>query len=313
MASPVPLTILGGSDHRPAELPSEELHPLGEYKGVGVRVGGRPLIEVLVERVARSRGFGPITIAGPRRVYEPLGLDATLLDTDASVAGNLRVAIEHHVALHEGPLAVLACDVLPGTDELDRLREAQAAEPVPPALWFPFVRVPSDPDELGAFGWKPTYRMIPPSADAERAPVAILPSHLCIFEPRALRLGLLYRLMDLAYETRNHSVGYRRRVILRRVLTSLLGRDLSKLVRLRAPVVTITVLRSGLRLARRLRSGAIEIEELEQLIGRIFLDPLRQATLGLGGIRYPITDVTSLAKDVDTVEEARSLAGDEGG
>ena len=44
-------------------------------------------------------------------------------------------------------------------------------------------------------------------------------------------------------------------------------------------------------------------------IGRIFLDPARQRALGLGGMRYPLTDVLSLAEDVDTEEEARALGG----
>lgn len=295
----IPVTILGGSDRRAAELPAPGLHPLASYKGVAVRVGGRPLIAWLVERLLASRGFGPVAIAGPRRVYEPLGLPAALVDTDGSVADNLDAALAHHGAAHAGPIAVLASDVLPETAELDLLRERLERDR-PCSLWCPFVRVPSDAAALGAFGWKPTYTMVEPGG----ARVPILPGHLCVFEPADLRLGLLHRLLDLAYETRNRSVAHRRTVMLRRVLLSLLGRDLLELVRLRAPSWTARVAGSGLRLARRLREGAIALEELELLIARIFL----RAKPRPGSFRFPIVDVTSLAKDVDTEEEAREVS-----
>jgi len=301
---PVPVTILGGSDRKPGSLPESGagLHPLATYKGAAVRVGGRPLVALLVERLLSSKGFGPVTIAGPARVFDPLELDARILDTDGSVATNLRAAIEAHEASQGGPLAVLACDVLPSTGELDELRDGYEAA-APCALWFPFVRVPRDPRELGAFAWKPVYRVVLPSGEI----VGILPGHLGIFDPATLRLPLLYRLFDAAYRTRNHSVAHRRAVMLRTVLLSLVAQDLKLLASLRAPSRTLTIVASGLRLAHELRKGRIRLAELEQLIGRIFL---RQHLWGLSperGIRYPIVDTISLAEDIDTEEEAREL------
>ena len=51
--SPLPLIILAGSDRKASVLPEEGRGkiPLVGYKGVDVRVGGRLLIEEVVERL----------------------------------------------------------------------------------------------------------------------------------------------------------------------------------------------------------------------------------------------------------------------
>jgi hypothetical protein len=301
---PVPVTILGGSDRKPGSMPASGggLHPLATYKGVAIQVQGRPLVALLIDRLLAARGFGPITVAGPARVYSALGLEARILDTDGSVARNLRAAIEAHGG---GPLAVLACDVLPSSAELDQVR-AGYEQAAPCALWFPFVRVPDDPGQLGAFAWKPVYRVVTGSGEIVR----ILPGHLGIFEPAALRLPLLYKLFDAAYRTRNHSVSKRRAVMLRTVLLSLLGQDLKRLARLRWPDRTLTIVGSGMKLARELRRGHIGLRELERLIGRIFLRQRLALLAADRGIRFPILDMISLAKDIDTEEEARAVHGE---
>lgn len=303
----VPVTILGGSDLRAGTLPASGggLHPLAAYKGEAVIVEGRPLVAWLVERLQAAHGFGPVTIAGPARIYAPLGLAARVLDTDGSVGTNLRVALEAHQAADAGPLAVLACDVLPSVAELDELR-ARYEQEAPCALWFPFVRVPADPRTLGAFAWKPEYDLGLPSGERVR----ILPGHLGILEPGALRLPLLYRLVDGAYRTRNHSVAYRRAVLLRTVLFSLLGQDLKRLARLKAPSRTLTTVTSGLRLARELRAGRLRLAELERLVGRIFLREHLAGSARERGIRYPLVEMISLAEDIDTEEEARAVHGE---
>jgi len=299
---PVPVTILGGSDRKPGSMPESgsSLHPLATYKGVAVQVDGRPLIGLLVERLLASRAFGPVTIAGPARVYASLGLETRIVDTDAGVAQNLRAAIEARAAGE--PMAVLACDVLPSTAELVELR-ARYEEAAPCALWLPFVRVPRDRQALGAFAWKPRYALVLASGEIVR----ILPGHLGIFEPSALRLPLLYRLFDCAYRTRNHSVAHRRKVMLRTVLASLVLQDLKLLASLKVPSRTLTIVQSGLRLAHELRAGRIRLAELEQLTGRIFLRQHRPSSAPERGVRYPILDTISLAEDIDTEEEARAL------
>jgi hypothetical protein len=301
MARSIPVTILGGSDRRPGSLPegAAGLHPLATYKGAALQVRGQPLVALLVERLAAAHGFGPIAIAGPARVYTPLGLPARIVDTDGSVAQNLRAAVDAHGA-DAGPLGLMACDVLPTAEELRELRRL-FEDQLPCALCFPFVRVPDDPRALGAFAWKPAYPVVPPgSSDVVR----ILPGHLGVFDPAELRLPLLYRLFGAAYRTRNRPVAYKRAVMLRTVLLSLLGQDLKLLSGLRLPDRTLTVASSGLRLARALRRGPIQLAELEHLIGKIFL---RQHVARERGIRLPIVDLVRLAEDIDTEEEAHEL------
>ena len=301
----IPVAILGGSGGAPALLPASGagLHPLAAYKGAALRVGGRPLIEHLVERLGAVEGFGPVTVVGPGRIYGPLGLAAEVLDSDGSVASNLRAAIEL-CAPDGGSLAVLACDVLPTGAELGQLRRLY--ERAPCRFWLPFVRKPADPDQLGVFAWKPSYRML--RAPGEE-PVDILPGHLCIFEPATLRLPLLFRLMDAAYRTRNRPLSTRLVALLSRALLGLLAIDLGLLVRLRAPTRTGSSVSNGLRLAAKVRAGRLEVDELRRIIATIFLrERLRDLSLD-ECIGFPIVDVLSLAEDVDTEEEARALEG----
>jgi hypothetical protein len=100
----IPITILAGSDHSPGHLPESGagLHPLAVYKGAEVEVGGRHLIELLVEQIAACQRFGPITIAGPAAVYASLDLgNVRWIDTNGSVATNLHAAVEDHLGRHD--------------------------------------------------------------------------------------------------------------------------------------------------------------------------------------------------------------------
>ena len=92
--------------------------------------------------------------------------------------------------MNSGPKAVMA----------DYSRQA------PCDLWFPLIQAPEDQGELGASAWKPVYRLVPGPG---RAPVRILPGHLAVIDPGALRLNFLYRLVQLGYRTRNRSIRYR--------------------------------------------------------------------------------------------------------
>jgi hypothetical protein len=122
-----------------------------------------------------------------------------------------------------------------------------------------------------------------------------------------LRLPLLYRLMDAAYRSRNRSVSQRLTVLLGTGLSGLVAIDLGLLARLRAPTRTVTTVASGLRLARQLRRGCLRVEELEEIIARIFLRQHLREVPAAERIRYPFVDMLSLAEDVDTEEEARAV------
>jgi len=303
----IPLTIMAGSDHAPGHLPesSANLHSLSTvYKGAEVKVGDTPLIALMIEQIEKSRGFGPITIAGPADIYAPLELEATLVDTNGSVATNLKAALDHHLETHpHKPIALLAYDVLMTSDELDAL-SARYQEDEPCAVWVPLVRKPDRDEELGAFGWKPTYRLSPAKG---AAPLNILPGHLGILQLEAMRLPILYELLNLAYATRNHPVPTRKKVMVRSVIGQLLRDDLRALCSFRMPRLTGSVITNGLRIARQLRKGDLTIPDLEDAIGGIFLrhdSPLKKSGRG---VRHPIVDILRLAEDIDTQEEAAHL------
>lgn len=306
---PIPVVILGGSDLKPSKLPpsGEGHHPIAAYKGAAVLIDGRPIVEVLIERLRATGAFGPIWIVGPERIYAPLGVADEVIDSDADLGTNLKAAMDAFLArFPSGPLALLACDVLPDAEEwghvLTQYREAADHS----ALWFPLARVPADLEELRAFAWKPEYRIVPKAGEE---PVWILPSHLVIADPRALRLGLIYRVLQMAYRTRNRPIEKRTTPIARAVLLDLLGHDFLRLLSFRAPTLTWTVLSRGFRLARMLRAGTLTLEELERLMADVGLRSRFRRRAPELGVRMPLVNALGLAEDVDTEEEAEDLSG----
>jgi hypothetical protein len=306
---PIPITILAGSDHAPGPLPESgpALHSLAAYKGAEVTLHGRPIIELLIKQIKLSGGFDPITIAGPREVYEPLRLDARIVDTNGAIGQNLQAAIDDHQARYDDktPIAMLAYDVLLSAEQLAELRRHYELDQ-PCAVWVPFVQMPEKKDRLGAFAWKPSY---PLRLEKGAEVINVLPGHLAVFYPATLRLPIFYRILNLVYQTRNHSVSVRRRVLVPAILGTLLKADLRGLGRLKLPLLTFSVIANGLRIAGQLMRRELTIPVLEKSIGGIFLH--RDSALrGPGrGIRHPIINILNLAEDVDTQEEAEGLEG----
>jgi len=303
----IPLIILGGSDRRPGELPpaGQGLHPLGGYKGVDIEIAGRPLIAHVIERLRTCSVFDPISIAGPRSVYSAAVPGVSIVDVDGSVGHNIRIALQAvRQSYPSGPVAFTACDVVPEPAELARVtddyRSGRRCD-----LWFPLIRVPADHRQLGASAWKPEYVI---SGEDDGRQTNVLPSHLAIVDPDALRLGLLYTLFDIAYRTRNRTVERRRRAFLRSLLLDLLYHDVLHLLSLRVPRITWTVVANGLRVAHRLRNGTLTRGELERAIGRIILKAPHRARYPDRGVRLPVLEGLSLAKDIDTQEESLAVA-----
>ena len=77
------------------------------------------------------------------------------------------------------------------------------------------IKAPRDPERLGESGWKPRYHVTP---EGVSGPVPVLPGHLAIFDSAALRWKFMYRLMELAYRTRNRPILYRNTYMARRLL-----------------------------------------------------------------------------------------------
>jgi len=304
----IPLIVLAGSDRQASKLPpeAEGKHALTGFKAMDVRIRGQALIETLVERLSELKRFAPIYVAGPRGAYAGAEFGgARWIETDGSIGVNVQRVIER-VRLDGGGgrVAFVACDVLPTRDELREL-ERRYDETPRDSLWYPLIRVPKERAALSSFGWKPRYAI---TVDDTVGPTSVLPGHWIVVNTDAIRMRFLFRILDLAYRTRNRSIRLRKRVMTARVLFSLLAQDALHVLRLRAPSVTWTVLRNGLEFARRLRGRDMSLRQAEQLVGGLFLKgDVRRS--GRGRIRFPLLDCLGLAKDVDTEEEARELQG----
>ena len=299
--SQIPLIVLAGSDPEPARLPEKgsRFHALRGAKALNVKVAEKPIIDLLLERLRASGHFAPIFIAGPASLLGNEHGGAQVIDTNGTFGENLQAGVEHFMNSHpEGPLAFTTCDILPELDELDRVvTDFHAHWPID--FWFPVIQAPPDAG-LGASSWKPRYQMIP---EGQQQPESMLPGHLVIVDPWAFRLPLIYRSFQLAYQTRNTAVMPRLWRILSGVLVGLLGADLRNLVQLRLPMNTITAVWHGIALGLELR-GVARQEQLEKRLRGIFVSHRhRRRNPHLGG-RIPLMEALSLAKDIDTQEEA---------
>ena len=302
----MPLVVLGGGDTRPSTLPEAgaDLHPLKGPKGLALKIQGRPIIDILIERLKASGCFDPIFIAGPGKLYGSERLGCRIIDTDSTFGDNIKAAIEALVVECPGhPIAITTCDILPEVEELHRLMEDYYHHQ-PLDFWFPAILAPEEEEVLGASSWKPKYRVSPmPGAE----PRTLLPGHLLVADPLAVRRPLVYRTFDLAYKSRNRPILYRLGLIVGHIFGGLVLQDLRLLFTLRLPTMTYTVIYNGVLLALHLRRGVITPEEMAQRLHRIFVryrhrrrHPERQG-------RTPLKHGLSLARDIDTLEEAEEI------
>lgn len=303
----MPLIILGGRDHGSTVLPEagRSKHVLHGYKAVDLRIGGRRLISILVERLRACGRFDPIYIAGPRKIYRDLVEDVELIDTDSDFGDNLRHSVGAVCREHpESRFAVTTCDILPDPAELESVLADFESRPRTD-FWGVLVRAPENLAQLGESAWKPKYAIQP---DGEDHPVAILPGHLMIVDPTVMRLDFVFRIFDIGYHTRNRSVAYRHGVAVRSVLFYLLWKDLKRLFSLRRPDFTWEILSTGAVLAKKLKGPGITQLELATCLGNLWVrsdhrrrHPERRGWITIGGY-------LSLAKDIDTEEEAKEIA-----
>jgi hypothetical protein len=306
---PIPMVILGGSDRKSTRLPdgSEDKHPLSGYKGVDIRLGGRPMIEIIAERLQAVGCFEPIYIAGPAKAYDQVQCAAARIDANGSFGHNIQTSMELVRAAHpDRPIGFITCDVLPEIDSLRLLLE-DYDRAAPCDLWFPLVQAPAEKERLGASSWKPLYRIAPEEGEPA---MQILPGHLVVLDPAALRLKFLYHLFQLGYRTRNRPIDRRRSVMVRSLLMQLIFQDLLHVLGLRFPALTWTVLRAGITAARELRDGTITRARLENFLREIFVKYRHRKRHPARRVVMPLVDVLWLALDIDTEEEARERKGD---
>jgi hypothetical protein len=306
METPViPIVVLAGSDRRAVDLPDSgrDRHALTGYKSVEVTIGHEPLIRRVTRNLELSGCFSPVYVAGPARIHRDRVGDARLIDTDGTFGENIRHAIEHVRPLHPAtPVAVTVCDVVPDPRGLQALARAWA-DSMPCDLWFPVVRAGSR-ERLGTSDWKPTYGIVERSGEPA---TRVLPGHLVVADLGALRLKFLYRLLDLGYLTRNRSIDERRSVMVRGLLRDMLKQDLLKMIRLRPPTMTWSVLRASIPASDLLRKGEITQRRLEDTLRRIFVKRRHRRRFPDRRVRVPIVDALFLARDIDTVEEAKEF------
>lgn len=303
----LPLIILGGSDRKPSDLPPEGRgkHALSGCKAVDIHIDGRRLIEIVVERFQAVGTFHPIYIAGPAAAYAKTHVDSEVFDTDSDFGRNIQVGIDEARRRHpEGELAMATCDILPTEEDLETLLD-DYREHAPTDLWFPMIRAPRDERELGESSWKPRYQIRDDEGDQSTVPV--LPGHMAIFDPEAMRLKFLYRLLDLGYQSRNRPILYRRSFLIRQLLVRLLWQDVLHVLSFRLPTFTWDTLRTGAGAALKLRSNKMTRRELEDAMRKIFSRRAHRKLHPRRRIRMPILDALSVARDIDTLEEAAEM------
>ena len=304
----IPLTILGGSDRRASRLPpsGRDQQPLTGCKGADLRIDGRPLAAIIAKRFTETGLFGPIYVAGPADAYRGMAHIEAVFDTDSGFGGNIQAGILGMRERHpNGVLAMTTCDILPRVAEV-KLAAEEFWDHAPSDLWFPMIAVPEDDEALGSSAWKPRYR-IPDTNGKSAGSTPVLPSHLAIFDPEAMRLRFLFRLLDIAYATRNRPVLYRRSYFVRQMMFSIFYRDLMNLLSLRLPTLAWDTLAHAPKAALKLSEGRLTRPELEDALRRLFVQRKHRKTHPDRKTRMPILNGLSLARDIDTLEEAIAL------
>lgn len=306
---PLPLVLLAGGTRRLERLPAQaDGHPLAGYKAVDLRIGGRPLIEHVVDAFAAFELFSPIYIAGPKELYATLDFGehrhrVRFVDTDGAFGENLRNVTEVMLVEHPGqPVAYATADIVPSRDDLARaLADFERHRPCD--FWMLEHRVPEDPATLGASAWKPQYRI---RGDEDERPVGTLPGHLAIVDPLAVRLHLTYEIFELAYGTRNMSIPQRTWRVTVGLGARFVAAELAEIRNRRLPTVLWDLIFHGLCFAIGLFFG-IDHRRMAYRLRRIFTHrPHRKAHPERHG-RVAVLDVESMAKDADTEEEAQEL------
>lgn len=308
MEQTFPLVILGGRDYQSTVLPEggRDKHLLAGFKAVEIKIGGRPIILHLIERMRACGAFDPIYIAGPSKVYETLDTGARIIETDGTFGENLAACVEALAAQEPGRQAMFTtCDIVPDPEDLrqalDDLRQHQPVD-----YWMPQIRVPADLEKLGESSWKPKYQICP---EGETEPARVLPGHFIAVDPQTAYVELIVRFFDALYSTRNTPIAARYASVTRAVMAQLLRDDLRDLLRFGLPTNTFRVVYNCLVVAKKLAAGRVSQTELEDRLRKIFIRKSHQKKYPHRRSRVAVLDGgLSLAKDVDTEEEAEEMS-----
>jgi hypothetical protein len=89
----------------------------------------------------------------------------------------------------------------------------------------------------------------------------------------------------------------------------MLYQDFLNILRLRSPNLTWSILRASIPASTLLRRGAITRRRLEETLRRIMVKRRHRRLYPERRVMLPIVDALFLARDIDTVEEAREFGG----
>jgi len=294
----LPIIILGGSDQQASTVPQQlsSTDMLTGFKGAAPLPWGRTLAGELIHRIRLTGRFADPLLIGPRSAYQDQ-VDAEVVNAEGSLVVTIRTAMQVIAKRFDPaqPVAIMACDILPSSDDLQEVLENDYLPHRQCMFWWQMVR--ATPAQLAASHWKPAYA-IRPSAAA--APVSLYPGHLVILRPQSLRVGLASSLLELAYRYRNRDIRRRYIPLVLRSLSRLLAEDVRNLFRLQLPILTISLPCRGLWGYYLLRREKLTIAQFENNLARLMLHRQYHHAADGRPVVVSISRVLSLAKDIDT-------------
>ncbi len=305
MPNHIPIMILGGSDSEPGPVPEdvERSRMLRGYKGAFELPIGHCLAQELVERIRSTELFQEPVIFGPRRVYDGV-VDCRLFNVEGNLAQTLqamRTEILRQPDLSQ-PVAFIACDILPTSEELRELLETCYLPNSDSCLWGQLVAV--EPTAMGASSWKPVYQF-PPDDGAE--PHTMYPGHFVIARPAAVRIRLMNHLLQLAYRHRNLRLLSRPFPMITKGMGRLMLEDSRNLLRGQLPVLSVSIPWHCLTAFVRFQCGRLSVPEFSRSVMKVFLHRDYHHS-DSSPVVFSTTSLCSFAKDIDTEDELAELS-----
>ncbi|MCA9217249.1 MAG: hypothetical protein KDB27_29470 [Planctomycetales bacterium] len=305
MPNRLPIIVLAGSDSRPGAAP-DGMDPdemLAGPKGTIPLQNGRCMAAELVHRIRASECFSEPLLLGPKQWYadkvdcEITHVEGSLIDTLRLLA---RIISERFAG--DDPVAITACDILPSVADFQRLLENDYAPHAESVFWWQMVE--SQPEDMGASSWKPTYHMPLQQGDSPRT---LYPGHVVIVRPSALRFQLINRLLELAYKYRNRPLNKRHIGITLGAIRALITQDLMNLREFQLPVLTFVLPYVGLRDFFKYRNGTATLRDHEYFLAKTFLHRRFHHVANNRPFVIAATTLRSFAKDIDTKAELEEV------
>ena len=301
----LPIIILAGGNDQLETIPdgfaADDM--LRGFKGAVRLPSGRCIADELIQRVRESGRFDAPVLVGPRRVYGDL-VDCEILDTSGDLLSTIRgftgLMTERYP---DRPVAVSACDILPTAADFRELLDESYVPCADSGLWWQLIE--SEPAEMGASGWKPSYPLRPSPGEP---PLNLYPGHLLILRTKAVRLDWFNRFLMLAYRYRNRGVYERTVRITLRAMGLWLADDLRSLGSLRLPGRIVAAPYGIFRTYLRYRRRRLTVPELAAELARQVMVPGAMPP-GTPSVTMAVTRIRSFAKDIDTRRELEEIQG----